>query len=100
MVSGFLRVVTHPRVFQRPSGIEAALGFATALGEAPGATHVSPGPGHWEIFRELCRETKATGNLVPDAFLAAVAIEWGCELRSADRDFRRFPRLRFRHPLD
>lgn len=99
VVSGFLRVVTHPRIFKQPSSIDAALNFAGVFRGAPGATQVSPGPLHGEIFEALCRESGATGHLVPDAFLAAIAVEWGCELASADGDFARFSRLRYRHPL-
>jgi len=64
-----------------------------------GAGAVAPGERHWDIFGRLCREGGATGNLVPDAWLAALAIEWGCEFVTTDRDFARFPGLRWRHPL-
>jgi len=59
-----------------------------------------PGPRHWEIFARLCRKIGARGNRVPDAFLAALAIESGSEWMTADRGFARFPGLRWRHPLD
>ncbi len=98
-LSGFLRVVTHPRVFHPPTPIEAALTFATALRDRPNAVPVAPGARHWGIFATLCREAGARGNLVPDAWLAALAIESGCELVTTDRDYARFPTLRWRHPL-
>jgi hypothetical protein len=60
---------------------------------------VRPGPRHWSIFARFCREIGARGNLVPDAFLAALAIEAGCEIITCDRDFARFTGLRWRHPL-
>jgi predicted nucleic acid-binding protein len=60
---------------------------------------LAPGVRHWEIFERLCRETGAKGNLIPDAYLAALAIESGSEWITADRDFSRFPVLRWRHPL-
>jgi len=59
---------------------------------------VAPGLRHWEIFRALCSEARARGNLVPDAYLAALAIESGCEWISTDRGFSRFKGLRWRHP--
>ncbi|MEN8376929.1 MAG: PIN domain-containing protein, partial [Gemmatimonadota bacterium] len=59
-----------------------------------------PGPRHWSIFRDLCEAVDARGNLVPDAYLAALAIENGAEWITTDRDFTRFPGLRMRHPLD
>jgi hypothetical protein len=99
VLSGFLRVVTHPRVFHPPTPLEPALAFATAFRDASNATLVAPGGRHWDIFTQLCRETDARGNLIPDAWLAALAIESGCEFVTTDRDYTRFPRLRWRHPL-
>jgi toxin-antitoxin system PIN domain toxin len=99
VTSGFLRIVTHPRIFAVPSSVNDALEFAAALHQAPSCVSVSPGPGHWPVFASLCRQSGARGNRIPDAFLAALAIEWGCELWTADRGFGRFPELRWRHPL-
>jgi uncharacterized protein len=99
VLSGFVRVVTHPRVFVDPSPLDHALQFATALREQPNAVPVRPGPRHWSIFGRLCRDAGAKGNLVADAFLAALAIESGCEWVTTDRDYSRFPGLRWRHPL-
>jgi hypothetical protein len=100
VLSGFLRVVTHPRVFNRPTPIELALEFATAIRSRPNCVPVVPGARHWEIFARLCTEAGVKGNLVPDAYLAALAIESGSEWISTDRDYSRFPRLKWRHPLD
>lgn len=99
VLSGFVRVTTHPKVFMRPSTMPEALAFAAQLRERPNCVSVSPGPRHWEIFRGLCIEGGVKGNLVPDAFLAALAIEAGCEWVTTDRDFSRFPGLRWSHPL-
>jgi toxin-antitoxin system PIN domain toxin len=77
VLSGFLRVVTHPRVFASPAPIEHALGFANALRDHPNHVPVTPGARHWPIFTRLCREASVKGNLVPDAYLAALAIESG-----------------------
>jgi toxin-antitoxin system PIN domain toxin len=99
ILSGFLRVVTHPRVFSPPSPIEHALVFTRVLRDHPGCVSVEPGPRHWEILTRLCRETEARGNLVADAYLAALAIESGSEWITTDRDYGRFPGLRWRHPL-
>jgi predicted nucleic acid-binding protein len=70
------------------------------LREQPTCVPVSPGPRHWDLFVRLCRAAGVRGNLVPDAFLAALVIESGCELVTTDRDFSRFPGLRWRHPFD
>jgi len=99
VLSGFLRIVTHPRVFSPPTPLAPALGFAEAFRAAPQAIAITPGPRHWEIFTQVCRESGAKGNLVPDAWLAALAIESGSELVTTDRDFARFPGLRWSHPL-
>lgn len=99
VLSGFVRVVTHPKVFKRPSSIADALAFAEQIRDQPNCVRVEPGPRHWDLFRRLCRESDAKGNLVPDAYLAALAIESGCEWISTDRDFSRFKALRWRHPL-
>jgi uncharacterized protein len=92
VLSGFVRVATHPRVFDPPAPVEDALAFAVAY--RTGAVPIAPGPRHWPIFTALCRSARAKGNLVPDAYFAALAIESGCEWITADRDFARFPDLR------
>jgi len=99
VLGGFLRVVTHPRIFHPPAPIEAAMDFVEAFRARPNAVLVAPGARHWEIFTRLCQEAGVKGNLVPDAWLAALAIERGCEFITTDRDFARFPSLRWRHPL-
>jgi uncharacterized protein len=55
---------------------------------------------HWEIFERLVRKVGARGNLVPEAYLAALAIEFGAGFYNADRGFARFPGLRWQHPLE
>ncbi len=84
---------------EAPATTGEALAFANELREQPNAVLLAPGPRHWRIFERLCREAGATGNLVPDAYLAALAIEHGAELVTTDRDFARFPGVRWRHPL-
>jgi toxin-antitoxin system PIN domain toxin len=98
-LSGVVRIVTHPRIFSDPTTLDIALGFVTFLRENPGGVIVSPGERHWEIFTRLCKSVGAKGNLVSDAYFAALAIESGAEWITADRDFARFPGLRWRHPL-
>ena len=100
VLSGFLRVVTHPRVFRDPTPLDRALTFATSIRDHPNAVTVAPGERHWDIFQRLCREANAKGNLIPDAYLAALAIESGEEWITSDRDYARFPGLRWRHPLN
>lgn len=99
VLGGFVRVVTNPRIFDPPSGLDQSLAFVSSLAERPTARIVGPGPDHLDIFERLCREAGATGKLVADAQHAAVAVEHGCTMVSTDSDFSRFPGLRWRHPL-
>lgn len=99
VLSGFLRVVTSPRIFRPPTPTETALTEVTRLRARPKRVRVGPGARHWDIFTRLCRDAGAKGNLIADAYLAALAIESGSEWITADRDYARFPGLRWRHPL-
>jgi uncharacterized protein len=99
VLSGFLRIVTHPRIFTAPTPIDEALAFTERLRESPMYAPIGPGPRYWSIFTSLCHTTGARGNLVPDAFLAAIAIESGSEWITTDRDYSRFSGLRWRLPL-
>ncbi|MDH4154461.1 MAG: type II toxin-antitoxin system VapC family toxin [Nitrospira sp.] len=100
VLSGFLRVVTHPRVFGDPTPLSLAMQFVSSLRNHPNAVTLAPGERHWDIFRRLCQEVNARGNLIPDAYLAALAIEAGAEWITTDRDYARFKSLRWKHPLD
>lgn len=100
VLSGFPRIVTHPRIFTPPTPLEDALTFVERLRARPNRVPVAPGPRHWDLFASLCRRAGAKGNLVPDAYLAALAIESGSEWITTDRGFARYPGLRWRHPLE
>ncbi len=98
VLSGVARVTTQPRIFREPSSLDEALGFANLLLGQPHCVVVQPGEAHWGIFTRLCRDADARGNLVPDAWFAALAIEAGCEWVTLDRDYARFPGLTWRTP--
>jgi len=98
VLSGFVRIVTHPKIFAMPSSLEEVFHFCGLLSRQPNCLLIQPGERHWEIFRRLCLEADARGNLVPDAWFAALAIEAGCEWITLDRDYARFPGLRWRLP--
>jgi uncharacterized protein len=100
VINGFVRLVTNHRIFRTPSTIDQALTFADQVRNQHHAVLVSPGPRHWDTFTKLCHEAGAKGGLVPDAYLAALAIEHGCELATADRGFARFPGLRLHRVAD
>ncbi len=98
-LSAFVRIVTHPNIFHFPTSLETAFRFASELRGRTNCVLMAPGPRHWQIFERLCRQSGAKGNLITDAYLAALAIETGSEWITTDRDFSRFPGLRWRHPL-
>lgn len=99
VLSGFLRIVTNPRVFVSPSPISLALDFVHEVRQQPGCRTVAPGSRHWQIFTDLCRSLPAAGNLIPDVWFAALAIEIDCEWITTDRDYQKIPGLRWRNPL-
>ena len=100
VLSSFIRIVTHPSIFPSPSTQAEAMSFVEDVRDRSNRVSVSPGDRYWEIHTGLCKSSKATGNLVPDAYLAALAIESGCEWITTDRDYARFSGLRWRHPLE
>jgi toxin-antitoxin system PIN domain toxin len=100
VLSGCLRVITHPKVFRQPTPLPIALQFVEALRDLENVRILAPGDKHWRLFADLCRKVEARGNLIPDAYHAALAIETGCEWITLDRGFARFPGLKVCHPLD
>src|SRR5687767_12225663 len=90
-LSGFVRIVTAPKPFDPPTQTAVALDFCASLLASPRCVRVQPIDSQWATFDRLCRTTNARGKLVPDAYLAAMAIDLGFELITTDADFRRFP---------
>ncbi len=99
VLSGFLRIVTHPKVFNPPSSLADALSFTEQICNQSNCVIVSPQDRHWDIFTKLCKEANAKGNLIPDAYHAALAIETGSTWITTDRDFSRFAGLRWSAPV-
>jgi len=97
-LSAVVRVTTNPRAYAAPSTLEDAFGFCEDLLGQPHCQIVEPGERHWDIFKRLCIETDVRGPRVTDAWYAALAIEWGCEWITLDRDFARFPGLKCQLP--
>ena len=100
VLSGVLRMLTHPRIFHPPVPAEVAAAFVDALLSQPVAMPLRPGSGHWRIFRGLFNARLPTGNRIPDAYHAALAIEHGCEWVTLDHGFRMYAGLRCRNLLD
>ena len=99
VLAAVIRISTHPRIPKCPAPLSEAVRFAEWLREHPACVTVSPGPRHWQLFTGLCRSAAVRGSLVSDAYFAALAIEAGAEWITTDRDYARFPGLRWRHPL-
>jgi toxin-antitoxin system PIN domain toxin len=97
-LSAVVRVTTNARSYRTPSTLEEAFRFCEYLREQPHCQLVVPGERHWRIFSRLCMETDTHGPRVTDAWFAALAIEWGCEWITLDRDFARFPGLKWQVP--
>lgn len=96
----FIRIATNRRIFTVPTPPDEAFEFLRATRSQPHHVAVAPGERHLELFEELCTRDDAAGDLAADAYLAAIAIERGCELVSLDRDFARFVGLRWSSPAD
>jgi len=95
----FLRVSTNPRVFDRPLSTAEAEAAVSSWLDQPVAGILDAGERHWDILCSLLHTGQATGPLVMDAVLAAIAIEHGATLHTTDRDFSRFPGLKWKNPL-
>lgn len=88
VLASFLRLVTSPNIFKRPTPIEEAIEFVDALLSVPGVQLAELGP-EWKRLRALCLDKKLSGNEVPDAWLAAAVAQRGEHLVSFDRDFKK-----------
>lgn len=99
VLSGFLRVVTHPKIFEVPTPGEDALKFIQQIKSQQNAVKIAPKERHWFIFEDLIRATHAKGNFIPDAYHAALAIESGCHWVTTDKGFKKFKGLKVKHPL-
>jgi uncharacterized protein len=96
---GFLRVVTNPRIFERPAPVLEAWGAVEHWLTASNVWIPTPGPRHQDILGSLLPHLGGGAKLIPDAHLAALAIEHGLTLCSTDGDFARFKNLRWLNPL-
>jgi len=97
-LAAVVRVTTNRRTYVKPSLPDEAFRFCEDLLGQPHCQIVEPGERHWDIFKRLCIDTNTRGPTVTDAWYAALAIEWGCEWITLDRDYARFPGLRWRLP--
>lgn len=93
VLSSFLRIVTHPKIFKKTTPIKIALEFTQVIRSHPMGLSIMPGARHWEIFKQLSKETNATGNNIPDIYIAALAIESEVQFITADKGFKKIKGL-------
>ena len=98
-VSAFLRVMTNPKVPGKRFGLQQVVKIVDDWLDQPNVRVLAPGDDHWSLFRQMIVEGQAPGALVSDAHLAALTMEYGGVLHTTDRDFARFPNLRWKNPL-
>ncbi len=91
--SSFVRIVTNRRIFAVPSPAADAFDFVRAVRDQPRHVSIAPGDRHLEVFEQLCVDGQAVGDLVPDAYIASLALEQGASVATLDRDFARFTGL-------
>jgi toxin-antitoxin system PIN domain toxin len=99
ILAAVVRIATNRRVWKKPASSSRAFDFVEGLREHPGAVRITPGPRHWRLFRDLATATGCRGADTTDAYLAALALEHGCEWWTADAGFARFKGLRWRNVL-
>lgn len=98
-LTAFVRIATNPRALREPLSSAEAWQFVEDWLDAPAVWLPVPGRGHREILGRLVRDLDLRGNLVSDAALAALCIEYGLDIVSADSDFARFTEVRWVNPV-
>ena len=98
-IAAFLRITTNPRLPGQRFTLQEAVDIVDSWIAQPNVRLLAPGENHWPLFRQMMMAGQALGPLVSDAHLAALAIESGGVLHTTDRDFARFPDLRWTNPL-
>lgn len=100
VLNAFLRIGTNARLHQRPLTLKEAGQRVQSWLDQPSVRLIQPTEQHWPLFQKMLREGNASGNLVSDAHLAALAIEHNCVLHSTDSDFARFRSLKWVNPVN
>lgn len=98
VLSAVVRLMTNSRIYHPAESLGDVFDYCNWLLARPTCILVEPGERHWAVFERLCRDADTRGARVTDAWLAALAIEHGCEWITFDRDYARFPGLKWRVP--
>ena len=99
IIAAFIRISTNRQIFKKPLTVPQAIKRVQSWLDQPCVRLITPTESHWQIFQTMLKEGQATANLVADAHLAALAVEYGCLLHTTDSDFSRFPKLKWKNPL-
>jgi uncharacterized protein len=99
VITAFIRIATNVRLHRRPLTLKESVQRVQSWLNQPCVRILTPTEQHWILFQQMLRASNATGNLVVDAHLAALAMEHNSILASTDTDFARFRRLRWRNPI-
>jgi hypothetical protein len=99
IITAFVRISTNRQIFKNPLTMKQAIKRVQSWIDQPCVRLIDSTESHWRILQTMLHEGQAVANLVPDAHLAALAIEHGCLLYSTDSDFSRFPKLKWKNPL-
>ena len=98
-VNGFLRFMTHPGIHPRPASFKQAAEIVDSWLALPHVRILYPGERHWHLVKKLGLDIRASGNVMTDVGIAAIALEYGATIHTNDRDFARFPGLKWHNPL-
>lgn len=99
VISGFIRISTHPKILKEPVTVEESIGITRSWLARNNVRIIEPGSRFQELFFAGLEKLGTAGNLATDAYIAALAVEYQAELHSCDTDFHRFPGLRWKNPL-
>jgi len=99
VLTSFIRISTNRLIFKKPLTLNQAIKRVRSWIDQPCVRLINPTESHWQIFQKMLLKGQAMANLVPDAHLAALAVEYGCVLYSTDSDFSRFPKLKWKNPI-
>lgn len=99
VILAFLRITTRSGILCRPLPVDDAIAYAESWLRQPYVEAVAPGENHWPVLRSLLQASGTAGNLTADAHLAALALEHGCTIATADNDFRRFAGVTCINPI-
>jgi len=99
-IHGFLRFMTNARIAPKPISFAQAAEIVNSWVELPQVQILCPGERHWGILQRLSEQVRLSGAQITDAAIASIAIEYGAVVYTNDRDFARFPGLRWVNPLE